>query len=80
MTRALFWEEAKPGNKVGVPGDQQILSEAMRRLHETFGRDPRGVELGKLNIITLRQMGGDVFNALADLVEAHGKIRVWGVD
>lgn len=81
MPLALFWEASKPASKVDAAGD---ASEALKQLIETFGRDPRHplspIELGKNHIFTLRGMGGGLFAEIADLIEMHGRIRVWGRD
>jgi hypothetical protein len=85
MPRALFWESAKPGVQVGGAGD---VTEVMRTLVETFGRDPNHplcpIEMGKPHVFTLRSLaggnGGTLYGAIADIIEAHGQIRLWGRD
>ena len=81
MARAIFWELAKPGLRVAGGGD---TDETMKKLCETFGADPDHprcpIELGKAHVFTLRGMGGhgSLFQTIADLIDQHGKIRVWG--
>ncbi len=83
MAFALFWEPAKPAAQIAGDGERQGV---LKTLIETFGRDPHHplslVELQPSHVFTLKSLAGGqgntVFGEIADLVEKHGRIRIWG--
>jgi hypothetical protein len=84
MGMSLLWEPLEPRGQ-SVLGDG-VGSEVLKVLQQTFDGGTSvpstRVDLSEDHVFALRAMaqasGHSKYSALADLIEAHGPIQVWG--
>ena len=78
MSMTIYWEPVHEGFALKDTG---ATSDTMKRLEETFGSAP--IELNESQTFALRAMtkasGTKAYENLADIIDEHGAIRVWGV-